>query len=516
MKWNAVDELFCEAVKTRNSSDMSRDELSQVLAQRRQKAEALLDEGISLYPNNFRVKDHLADIRSHGGDLDNEALKREARVFTIAGRIVAMRSFGQAAFVTLQDATARLQAYVKKDHVGEELYRIFKRVDLGDLIGVTGTVFRTRTGELTLLAQDVRLITKSLRPLPEKFHGLRDVESRFRQRYVDLIVNEGVRNVFIKRARIVQKVREFLAAHGFLEVETPMMQPIPGGATARPFKTYHNALDMALFLRVAPELYLKRLLVGGFERVFEINRNFRNEGISVQHNPEFTMLEFYQAYATYEDLLPFTEEMLCSVAREVVGGLHIPYQGKTIDLSKPWRRYQLTEAMVTFGGVAVEELSDVERLRTRARALGIDTAGQGRGKILTKLFETLVEPKLDQPTFITHYPLEVSPLSRRSDGDPFFVDRFELFIGGREIANGFSELNDPMDQAERFREQVAARTAGDEEAHFMDEDYIRALEYGMPPAAGEGIGIDRLVMLLTDTASIREVILFPHLRPERD
>ena len=495
---------------------MSKDELSQVLTQRRQKAQALLDEGVSLYPNNLRVEDHLADIRNHCGGLDAEALARETRVFTVAGRIVAMRSFGQAAFVTLQDATARLQAYVKKDHVGEGPYRIFKRLDLGDLLGVTGTVFRTRTGELTLLARDVRLITKSLRPLPEKFHGLRDVESRYRQRYVDLIVNEGVRGVFIKRTRIIQKLREFLAAQGFLEVETPMMQPIPGGATARPFKTHHNALDMDLFLRVAPELYLKRLLVGGFERVFEINRNFRNEGISVQHNPEFTMLEFYQAYATYEDLLPFTEEMLCSVAHEVAGGLQIPCQGKTIDLSPPWRRYRLTEAMVTFGGVAAEELCDVERLRIRARGLGIDTAGQGPGKILTRLFETLVEPKLDQPTFITHYPLEVSPLSRRSDQDPFFVDRFELFIGGREIANGFSELNDPVDQEERFREQVAARKAGDEEAHLMDEDYIRALEYGMPPAAGEGIGVDRLVMLLTDTASIREVILFPHLRPERD
>jgi lysyl-tRNA synthetase class 2 len=377
-------------------------------------------------------------------------------------------------------------------------------------------VFRTRTGELTLLAQDVKLITKSLRPLPEKFHGLRDVESRYRQRYVDLMVNEEVRTVFMKRARIIQKVREFLMGHGFLEVETPMMQPIPGGATARPFKTHHNALGVDLYLRVAPELYLKRLLVGGFERVFEINRNFRNEGISIQHNPEFTMLEFYQAYATFEDLLPFTEELVCAVAREVAGGLQVAYQGRTIDLTPPWRRYRLAEAMVVFGGFDPEELADVERLQPRAQALGIDTSGQGPGKVLTKLFETLVEPKLDQPTFITHYPLEVSPLSRRSEVDPSFVDRFELFVGGREIANGFSELNDPVDQEERFLQQVEARKAGDEEAHFMDEDYIRALEYGMPPAAGEGIGIDRLVMLLTDTSSIREVILFPHLRPERD
>ncbi len=495
---------------------MSKDQLSQVLVQRRDKAKALQSEGVPLYPNDFRVEDHLVDISNHCGSLDAEALGRESRVFTVAGRIMAMRSFGQAAFISLQDATARLQAYVKKDAVGADRYRIFKRLDIGDLVGVKGTVFRTRTGEITLLAQDVKLITKSLRPLPEKFHGLRDVESRYRQRYVDLMVNEEVRTVFMKRARIIQKVREFLMGHGFLEVETPMMQPIPGGATARPFKTHHNALGVDLYLRVAPELYLKRLLVGGFERVFEINRNFRNEGISLQHNPEFTMLEFYQAYATFEDLLPFTEELVCAVAQEVAGGLQVPYQGTTIDLTPPWRRYRLAEAMVAFGGFAPEELADVGRLQPRAQALGIDTSGQGPGKVLTKLFETLVEPKLEQPTFITHYPLEVSPLSRRSEQEPSFVDRFELFVGGREIANGFSELNDPVDQEERFLQQVAARKAGDEEAHFMDEDYIRALEYGMPPAAGEGIGIDRLVMLFADTASIREVILFPHLRPERD
>ena len=495
---------------------MSKDELSQILAQRRDKAKALQSEGVPLYRNDFRVEDNLVDISNHCGSLDAEALGRESRVFTVAGRIMAMRSFGQAAFMSLQDATARLQAYVKKDEVGPHQYRIFKRLDIGDLVGVKGTVFRTRTGELTLLAQDVKLITKSQRPLPEKFHGLRDVESRYRQRYVDLMVNEEVRAIFMKRARIIQKVREFLMGHGFLEVETPMMQPIPGGATARPFKTHHNALGMDLYLRVAPELYLKRLLVGGFERIFEINRNFRNEGISIQHNPEFTMLEFYQAYATFEDLLPFTEELVGAVAKEVAGRLQIPYQGRTIDFTPPWRRYRLAEAMVVFGGFAPEELADVGQLRLRAQALGIDTARPGPGKVLTKLFETLVEPKLDQPTFITHYPLEVSPLSRRSEQDPSFVDRFELFIGGREIANGFSELNDPVDQEERFLQQAEARKAGDEEAHFMDEDYIRALEYGMPPAAGEGIGIDRLVMLLTDTSSIREVILFPHLRPERD
>jgi lysyl-tRNA synthetase class 2 len=492
---------------------VSKDQSSQVLVQRRDKANALWGEGVPLYPNDFRVEDRLVDIKNRCDSLDAEALGREKRVFIVAGRIMAMRSFGQAAFVSLQDATATLQVYVKKDEVGADRYRIFKRLDIGDLVGVKGTVFRTRTGELTLLARDLKLITKTLRPLPEKFHGLRDVESRYRQRYVDLMVNEEVRTIFVRRAHIIQKVREFLMGHGFLEVETPMMQPIPGGATALPFKTHHNALGVDLYLRVAPELYLKRLLVGGFERVFEINRNFRNEGISIQHNPEFTMLEFYQAYATFEDLLPFTEEMLCALARETEGGLQIPYQGRTIDLTPPWRRYRLAEAMVTFGGFAPEDLVDVGRLRARAHALGLDTTGQGPGKLFTKLFETLVEPKLDQPTFITHYPLEVSPLSRRCEKDPSLVDRFELFIGGREIANGFSELNDPVDQKERFLQQVAARKAGDEEAHFMDEDYIRALEYGMPPAAGEGIGIDRLVMLLTDRASIREVILFPHLRP---
>jgi lysyl-tRNA synthetase class 2 len=351
--------------------------------------------------------------------------------------------------------------------------------------------------------------------LPEKWHGLRDIESRYRQRYVDLIANDSVREIFVKRAKIIQKLQEFLRNHGYLEVETPMMQPIPGGATARPFKTYHKALGIDLYLRIAPELYLKRLLVGGFERVFEINRNFRNEGISLEHNPEFTMLEFYRAYATFEDFMSFTEEMVCWVAQEVIGSLKLPFQGREIDLSRPWRRYRLHEALITFGEMEAEELVDESRLRDRAQALGIPSTEQEPAKILTKLFDILVEPKLEQPTFITHYPLEVSPLSRQSEEDPTLADRFELFIGGREIANGFSELNDPVDQRDRFLQQVAARKAGDEEAHFMDEDYVRALEYGMPPAAGEGMGIDRLIMLFTDMASIREVILFPHLRPER-
>ena len=490
-------------------------EESQVLRQRRRKAQELLEAGVELYPNDFRVEDHLADIVERYADWSEERLAQEKEVYICAGRIVAMRSFGRASFMHIKDGTGKLQVYVKQDEIGEDEYRIFKKVDIGDFVGVDGTVFRTRTGELTLLAQKLRILSKSLRPLPEKWHGLRDVETRYRQRYVDLVVNDNVREVFIKRSKIIQKIQEFMRGYGYVEVETPMMQPIPGGATARPFKTFHNALGIDLYLRIAPELYLKRLLVGGFERVFEINRNFRNEGISFQHNPEFTMLEFYQAYATFEDLMPFTEEMICSVAQEVNGSLQLTFQGKKIDLNPPWPRYRLKEALVTFGGIEPSELEDEERLQARAQSLGIPTSGQEQGKTLTKLFDVLVEPKLEQPTFITHYPIDVSPLSRRNEDDPSVVDRFELFIAGYEIANGFSELNDPIDQKKRFVQQVEARKAGDEEAHFMDEDYVRALEYGMPPAAGEGVGIDRLVMLFTDLASIREVILFPHLRPER-
>jgi lysyl-tRNA synthetase class 2 len=489
-------------------------EESQILRQRRQKAEELRQAGVELYPNDFRVEDRLADIKHRYQDENEEALEEEERIFVCAGRIMSMRSFGRATFMHIKDESGLLQIYVKKNLLGNEEYELFKKMDIGDFVGVRGTVFRTKTGELTIMAQKVRLLSKSLRPLPEKWHGLRDVEIRYRQRYVDLIVNDSVREVFVKRSKIVQKIQEFMRNHGFIEVETPMMQPIPGGATARPFKTFHNALGIDLYLRIAPELYLKRLIVGGLERVFEINRNFRNEGISFQHNPEFTMLEFYQAYATYEDLIPFTEEMICSIAQELNANLTLTYQGKEIDLSRPWPRYSLKEALTIFGGLKPSEVEDENRLRSRAESLGITVAGQDSGKVITKLFDVLVEPKLVQPTFITHYPLDVSPLSRRNQVDPSLVDRFELFIAGYEIANGFSELNDPVDQKERFRQQVEARKAGDEEAHFMDEDYIRALEYGMPPAAGEGVGIDRLVMLFTDLPSIREVILFPHLRPE--
>lgn len=491
-------------------------EESQVLRQRKQKAEDLREAGVELYANDFQVQDHLADIRKRYEDLSDDVLAQEKDVHICAGRIMSMRSFGKATFIHIKDSTDKLQVYIKRDEIGQDAYRIFKKLDIGDFVGIKGTVFRTRTGELTLLAQEVRILTKSLRPLPEKWHGLRDVETRYRQRYVDLIVNDTVREVFVKRAKIIQKLQEFLRNDGFIEVETPMMQPIPGGATARPFMTFHNALGIDLYLRIAPELYLKRLLVGGFERVFEINRNFRNEGISLQHNPEFTMLEFYQAYATFEDLMPFTEKMICWVAQEVNGSLNLDYQGKEIDLTPPWQRYRLEEALISLGGLEPNELEDEKKLKERAQSLGFTVAGQEPGKILTKIFDVLVEPKLEQPTFVTHYPLDVSPLSRRNEHEPSLVDRFELFIGGLEIANGFSELNDPVDQKERLLQQVAARKAGDQEAHFMDEDFIRALEYGMPPAAGEGVGIDRLVMLLTNLASIREVILFPHLRPERD
>jgi lysyl-tRNA synthetase class 2 len=494
---------------------MAMSEESQVLRQRRQKAQELRDAGVQLYPNDFSVQDQLADIREHCEKWSEEDFAQEQKILICAGRIMSMRSFGRASFMHIKDATGELQIYVQRDVIGQDEYRVFKKMDIGDFVGVTGTVFRTHKGELTLQAQEVRLLSKSLRPLPEKWHGLRDVETRYRQRYVDLVVNDKVREVFIKRAKIIQKTQEFLKGHGFIEVETPMMQPIPGGATARPFKTFHNALGIDLYLRIAPELYLKRLLVGGFERVFEINRNFRNEGISFQHNPEFTMLEFYQAYATYEDLMTFTEEMVCWVAQEVNGSPCLSFQGKEIDLSPPWPRYRLSESLISIGGLEGSEVEDEEKLQTKAETLGITSTGQESGKVLTKLFDILVEPKLEQPTFITHYPIGVSPLSRRNEEDPSLVDRFELFIGGYEIANGFSELNDPIDQRERFLQQVAAREAGDEEAHFMDDDYIRALEYGMPPAAGEGVGIDRLVMLLTDLPSIREVILFPHLRPER-
>uniref|UniRef100_A0A831UC11 Lysine--tRNA ligase n=1 Tax=Geobacter metallireducens TaxID=28232 RepID=A0A831UC11_GEOME len=490
------------------------EELSELLLQRRRKVDALWEAGINPYPNDYKPQHTSADVVAAHGHC--ETIEEGAAPFVVAGRIIACRSFGKAAFIQIQDRKGRIQLYVRKDTIGDDAYQAFESFDIGDIIGATGTPFRTRTGELSLNVSAIRLLTKSFLPLPEKFHGLTDVETRYRQRYVDLIVNPEVREVFIKRSRIVNLIREFMVRHDFLEVETPMMQPIPGGATARPFVTHHNALDMELFLRIAPELYLKRLVVGGFERVFEINRNFRNEGISVRHNPEFTMMEFYQAYATFEDLMDFTEELLCHVAQEVLGSLDFTYQGLEISFQRPWKRLTVKEAIVEYGDIDAKSLDDRDLAYAYARSIGLDLPPDvGYGKLIIEIFEEVAEAKLIQPTFITAYPTEVSPLSRKSDKDPDIVDRFEFFCAGREMANAFSELNDPVDQKERFLSQVAQKAKGDEEAHYMDEDYIRALEYGMPPTAGEGIGIDRLVMLLTDSPSIRDVILFPQLRKEK-
>lgn len=496
------------------------DQLNQILIQRRKKADELAALDVDLYANDFKPTHHISEVLS--SDSANEVVSdMEERPnvrasFQVAGRILAMRKFGKAAFLHIQDDSDRIQAYVKKDVVGEEIYAQFKKWDIGDIVGFKGKLFKTKTGELTILADTIKLITKSLRPLPEKFHGLTDVEIRYRQRYVDLIVNPEVRDTFRKRIEIIRLLREFLSNRGFLEVETPMMQAVPGGATAKPFKTHHKALDMDLYLRIAPELYLKRLLVGGFEKVFEINRSFRNEGLSTRHNPEFTMLEFYQAYATYTDLMDLTEEMLSWLTEEVNGSMKVTYQGQVVDLSPPWKRYTIDEALIEVGGIDPAILDNPEALLKLAKAKGIKLEPQaGPGKAKMELFELLVEEKLINPTFVTAYPTEVSPLARRNEQNPQITDRFELFITGREIANAFSELNDPVDQKERFEKQIAER-GDDEEVHpVLDEDYIRALEYGLPAAAGEGIGIDRLVMLLTDSPSIRDVIIFPHLKAEK-
>jgi lysyl-tRNA synthetase, class II len=489
------------------------EELSELLLQRRRKVDALWEAGINPYPNDFKPQHTSQDLRDAYGEKD--VIEEEPQQFVVAGRILARRSFGKAAFVQLQDRKGRVQLYLKKDALGDELFAEFENYDIGDIVGAAGHPFRTKTGELSLAVTEIRLLTKSLLPLPEKFHGLTDVETRYRQRYVDLIVSPDVREVFFKRSRIVQLIREFMTGHDFLEVETPMMQQIPGGATAKPFVTHHNALDMELFLRIAPELYLKRLVVGGLDRVFEINRNFRNEGISVRHNPEFTMMEFYQAYATFEDLMNFTEELLCHVAQELLGTLDFSYGGQPISFQRPWQRFTVKEAILHYGEIDAKSLDDRDLAYAYAQKIGLELPQDiGYGKLITEIFEEVAETKLIQPTFITNYPTEVSPLSRKSDVDPEYVDRFEFFCAGREMANAFSELNDPRDQKERFLAQVAAKAKGDEEAHYMDEDYIRALEYGLPPTAGEGIGIDRLVMLLTDSPSIRDVILFPQLRKE--
>ena len=492
------------------------DDESEQVNVRRQKLTTLKNYGCALYPNDFRPSSTTADVVTEFGAVQDDVLAQSSADLSLAGRIMAIRSFGKASFFHIQDRSGRLQVYVRKDRLGDEGYRVFQLFDIGDVVSVRGHLFRTKTKELTLEAQELRLLSKCLRPLPEKWHGLADIEARYRQRYVDLMVNPEVRAVFEKRSRIVRLVRQFFEERNFLEVETPMMQPIPGGAAARPFTTHHNALDLELFLRIAPELFLKRLLVGGFERVFELNRNFRNEGISVRHNPEFTMLEFYQAYATFDDLMRLTEELLVFIAQCAAGALEITYGDHVIDLTPPWSRMTIAEAIALHGGVEARQLATVAGLHDFARSkdLRVDMDAP-YGNLLVEIFEEVAESKLVQPTFIVGYPIEVSPLARKNDENPALVDRFELYIAGRELANAFSELNDPADQRDRFLEQMAARAAGDDTANPIDEDYVRALEYGMPPAAGEGIGIDRLVMLFTDSPSIRDVILFPLLRPQR-
>lgn len=494
----------------------ARDELNEVVKNRVAKSCDLMDAGVAIYPNGFEKKHDIAPILTEYEALDSEALEKVEERFTVAGRIVLSRSFGKVAFFHLMDRTDRMQCYVARDILGDEAYAVFKKLDIGDIVGVTGHLFRTKTGELTLSAESVRLLTKSIRPLPDKHHGLKDVEMRYRQRYVDLIVTERSRDIFLKRSMIVREFRRFLEDRGFMEVETPMMQAIAGGATASPFTTHHNALDMKLYMRIAPELYLKRLLVGGFEKVFELNRNFRNEGIDTRHNPEFTMCEFYWAYATFVDLMDLTEELFAHIAKKVCGSTVIMYQGQEVDLTQgKWHRLTFHESLETIGGHKPDFYNDYDAVSKYVRERGEKVVkGEKLAKLQAKLFDVDVEPKLIQPTFIYHYPTDISPLARRNEQDPNVTDRFELFITGRELSNAFSELNDPADQRGRFEDQVREKEAGDDEAHCMDEDYLRALEYGMPPAAGQGVGIDRLVMLLTDSPSIREVILFPLLKTE--
>ena len=489
---------------------------NKLIAERRAKLAELRDNGIA-FPNDFRRNVVAAELHAKFDDLDKEAIENAEPVrVKVAGRMMLQRVMGKASFATIQDMSGRIQVYVQGKLLPEGLYEEFKKWDIGDIVGVEGVMFRTGKGELSIKADNLQLLTKSLRPLPDKFHGLEDQETRYRQRYVDLIMNEPTRNTFLIRSKCVSFIRHFLEKKGFLEVETPMMQSIPGGATARPFVTTHNALDMEMFLRIAPELYLKRLVVGGFERVFEINRNFRNEGLSTRHNPEFTMLEFYEAYADYNDLMDITEEMLRGLAQEVLGSTTVPYQGDEYDFGKPFTRMTVKESILHYNPELTEaQLDSMEQATAIAESLGIPLkASYGLGKVQIEIFEKTVEHLLKHPTFITAYPTEVSPLARRNDDNPFVTDRFEFFVGGREVANGFSELNDAEDQAERFRQQVEEKDAGDDEAMHFDEDYIVALEHGLPPTAGEGIGIDRLVMLFADAASIRDVLLFPHMRPQ--
>ncbi|GJM04652.1 MAG: lysine--tRNA ligase [marine bacterium B5-7] len=485
-----------------------------LIVQRRQQLHELRETG-NAFSNDFRRDSLAASLLAKYEEKTKEELEAEDIKVAIAGRMMSRRIMGKASFAHLQDMSGKLQLYVRRDDLPEGLYNTgFKKWDIGDIIGATGTVMKTNKGELSIHVDSIKLLTKSLQPLPEKFHGLTDQEMRYRQRYVDLIMNEETRNTFRIRSQVVEFIRSYLNNENYMEVETPMMHVIPGGATARPFKTHHNSLDMELFLRIAPELYLKRLVVGGFERVFEINRSFRNEGLSPRHNPEFTMLEFYQAYSDYEDLMNLTEDMLRKLTTTLFGSNEITYQGATYDLGQRFERMTVVESILKFNdAIAIDDLQSLDKIKSHAQRLDIPLEDSyGLGKIQIEIFEKTVEAKLLAPTFITQYPTEVSPLARKNDNNPFVTDRFEFFIGGREIANGFSELNDSEDQAERFRQQVEEKEAGDAEAMHFDDDYITALEYGMPPTAGEGIGIDRLVMFLTDSPTIRDVILFPHMR----
>ncbi|GHB06992.1 lysine--tRNA ligase [Modicisalibacter luteus] len=498
------------------NQDSPQHDENHLIAERRAKLatrrEMAAEHGGSAFPNDFRRDSLAAELQAELGGLDKAELESHGRQAAVAGRIMRKRG----PFIVIQDVSGQIQLYVDKKGLPEEVLEDIKGWDIGDIVGARGPVHKSGKGDLYVMMVEAKLLTKSLRPLPDKFHGLTDMEARYRQRYVDLIMNPESRRAFEVRAGVIASIRRFFEARGFMEVETPMLQPIPGGATARPFITHHNALDIDMYLRIAPELYLKRLVVGGFERVFEINRNFRNEGLSTRHNPEFTMLEFYWAYADYKDLLDLTEEMIRNAAQEVLGTTVLTYQGTEYDLGKPFRRLTLREAILKHGDdIADADIDTLEAARDTAMRLGLQVKeGWGLGKLQTEIFEEVAEHQLDQPTFIIEYPAEVSPLARRNDANPFVTDRFEFFVGGREIANGFSELNDAEDQAERFAAQVAEKDAGDLEAMYYDADYVRALEYGLPPTAGEGIGIDRLVMLFTDSPSIRDVLLFPAMRPE--
>ena len=486
------------------------------IRQRKKKLDELREMGVDPYPARYQPAESAADLHLLAGELGAEEVEALARKTRVAGRIMALRKFGKTVFTHVQDNSGRIQLYFRKDALSGEDFALLKKLDIGDIIGAEGVLFRTRTNELTVAADSLVLLAKSLRPLPEKWHGLKDIEQRYRQRYLDLIANPEVKESFRTRARIIAAVREFFTSRDFLEVETPMMQSIPGGATARPFKTFYNALDMEVFLRVAPELYLKRLIIGGFDRVFEINRNFRNEGLSREHNPEFTMLEFYQTWADYNSLMELTEELFLELARKVAGSEKITYQGQEIDFTPPWRRLPLVESLTTVAGIPAEDVQDPDFLRTKAGELGIPLhLGYGPERLQVEIWERLVEPTLTDPTFVVDFPKAVSPLAKSRPDNPDLVERFELFIAGKEVANAFSELNDPVDQRQRFQHQVDEREAGDHEAQRMDEDFLRALEHGMPPTGGEGIGIDRLVMLFTDAANIRDVILFPQLRAEK-